>query len=197
MVTTDEDRTTRDASWRTWRTRDIMVTAVIGVAFAVVFWAWANVFNALVPVFSAAPWIVDLIYGMWFVPAILAAMIVRKPGAAFFAEFVAAGLSMLFGTVWAADVLLSGALQGLAAELVFLLTAYRLFSFPVLAAAALAAVVPAFVHDWIIWYPTTEPIVQALRLAMMAISAVILAAGGSIWLERRLRASGALEGFAR
>jgi len=102
---------------------------------------------------------------------------------------------MLMGTVWAADVLLSGALQGLGAELVFLAFGYRLFSFPVLAAAALAASVPAFIHDWIIWYPGVDPVVQLVRFAMMAVSAVVIAGGGSMLLERRLRETGVLQGF--
>lgn len=192
MVSTDRSQSTRAAGWRT---RDIVITAVIGVAFGVVFWAWNNVWLAAVAAFPAVPWIADLLYGVWFMPAILAMLIVRKPGASFFAELVAAGLSMLMGTVWAADVLLSGALQGLGAELVFLAFGYRLFSFPVLAAAALAASVPAFIHDWIIWYPAVDPVVQLVRFVMMAVSAVVIAAGGSMFLERRLRETGVLQGF--
>jgi energy-coupling factor transport system substrate-specific component len=195
MASADQQHSTRPDAWRTWRTRDIVITAVIGVAFGVVFWAWGLAYNAILPFFPAVPWVVDIMYGMWFVPAVLAPLIVRKPGAALFAETVAAGLSMLLGTVWAADVLLSGVLQGLAAELVFLATAYRLFTFPVLALAALAASVPAFIHDWIIWYPTVDPTVQIARFVVMAISSVVIAAGGAVLLERQLRRTGVLDGF--
>ena len=182
-------------SSRTWRTRDIVITAIIGVAFGVVFWVWGGLYNAVLPFFPGTPWVADIMYGVWFIPALLAPLIVRKPGAALFAETVAAGLSMLLGTVWAADVLLSGVLQGLGAELVFFVTGYRLFRFPVLAAAALAASVPAFVHDWIFWYPTVDPAVQFVRFIVMAASSVILAAGGSLLIHRQLRQSGVLQGF--
>jgi len=192
MVSADQDHI---ASGGAWRTRDIVVTAIIGVAFGVVFWVWNSVWVTAAGVFPAVPWVADLLYGVWFMPAILAGMIIRKPGAAFFAEIVAAGLSMLMGTIWAADVLLAGALQGLGAELVFLATGYRIFRFPVLAAAALAAAVPAFIHDWVIWYPEIDPIVQLIRFVMMAVSAVIIAAGGSMLLERQLRQTGVLQGF--
>ena len=194
MVTSDRERTTR-GDVRAWRTRDIVVAAVIGVAFGIVFWAWGLAYNAALPLFPAIPWVVDLMYGLWFVPAVLAPLIVRKPGAALFAESVAAGLSMLLGTVWAADVLLSGVLQGLGAELVFFATGYRRYTFPVLAVAALAAAVPAFVHDWIWYYVGVDPTVQLARFAVMAISAVVVAAGGSLLLYRSLRQSGVLEGF--
>ena len=38
-----------------WRTRDIVVAAVIGVAFGVVFWAWNLAYAAVEPVFAFAP----------------------------------------------------------------------------------------------------------------------------------------------
>src|SRR5579859_3412236 len=81
-----------------WRTRDIVVTAVIGVAFGVVFWAWGLAWSPLDAVFAAAPWAKDLLYAVWLVPAVLAPLIVRKPGAALFAEMVAAILSVLLGS---------------------------------------------------------------------------------------------------
>ena len=38
-----------------WRTRDIVVAAVIGVAFGVVFWAWNLTYAAAEPLFAFAP----------------------------------------------------------------------------------------------------------------------------------------------
>ena len=108
-----------------WRTRDIVVAAVIGVAFGVVFWAWNLAYAAAEPVFAAAPPLRDLMYGVWLMPAILAPLVIRKPGAALFAEMVAAGVSALLGSQWSVDTLLSGFLQGAAAELVFAFTLYR------------------------------------------------------------------------
>lgn len=184
-----------DGPSRTWRTRDIMITAVIAVAFGVVFWAWSFAWEATGPVFAAAPWLQDLLYGVWFIPAVLASLIVRKPGAALFAELVAAGVSAMLGNRWGADALLSGVLQGLGAEVVFFATAYRLYSFPVLAAAAIGAAIPAWIHDWVLYYAAVDPLIQVLRGVAMAISAVVLAAGGSILIERSLRRSGVLQGF--
>ena len=178
-----------------WRTRDIVVTAVIAVAFALVFWVWDTIWGPLDAVFVAAPWAKDLLYAVWLVPAVLAPLIVRKPGAAIFAEMVAAGVSAVLGSAWGPDVLLSGFVQGAAAELVFAVTLYRNWSFAVLVAAAVASAAAAWIHDWAIYYADASLQVQLVRGAMMAISAVVIVAAGSVLLVRALRRAGVLEGF--
>jgi energy-coupling factor transport system substrate-specific component len=178
-----------------WRTRDIVVAAVIGVAFGVVFWAWNLAYAAVDPVFAFAPWLKDLMYGVWLMPAILAPLIIRKPGAAIFAEMVAAGLSALLGSTWGPDVLLSGFMQGAAAELVFAFTLYRSYAVVTLVLAASASALAAFVHDWVIYYPATDQTIQLLRAIAMVVSAAVVAAGGSVLLARSLRRTGVLDGF--
>ena len=178
-----------------WRTRDIVVTAIIGVAFGVVFWAWGLAWSGLDAVFAFWPPAKDLTYAVWLVPAVLAPLIVRKPGAALFAEMVAAGVSTLFGSQWGPDTLLSGFVQGAAAELVFAFTLYRSWSVPVLVAAAIASAAGAWIHDWALYYAAVTPDLQVLRGVMMAISAAVIVAGGSILLARALRQAGVLDGF--
>jgi energy-coupling factor transport system permease protein len=178
-----------------WRTRDIVVTAVIGVAFGVVFWFWNTIWAPLDAVFALAPWAKDLLYAVWLIPAVLAPLIVRKRGAAIFAEMTAAGVSALLGSQWGPDVLLSGFVQGAAAELVFAMTLYRSYAFPTLVAAAVASAAAAWIHDWALYYAAVDPLVQLVRGAMMAISAAIIVAGGSVLIERSLRQSGVLQGF--
>jgi energy-coupling factor transport system substrate-specific component len=178
-----------------WRTRDIVVTAVIGVAFGVVFWFWNTIWTPLDAVFALAPWAKDLLYAVWLIPAVLAPLIVRKRGAALFAEITAAGVSALLGSQWGPDVLLSGFVQGAAAELVFAMTLYRSYAFPTLVAAAVASAAAAWIHDWALYYAAVDPLVQLVRGAMMAISAAIIVAGGSVLIARSLRRAGVLQGF--
>jgi len=175
-----------------WRTRDIVVTAVIGVAFGVVFWAWGL---AWAPIEAALGPGRFLFYAVWLVPAVLAPLIVRKPGAALFAEMLAAAVATLIGSQWGPDTLLSGFVQGAAAELVFAFTLYRLWSFPVLALAAIASAAAAWVHDWVLYFPEVELATMLLFGVLMAISAVVIVAGGSLFLVRALRQAGVLEGF--
>jgi energy-coupling factor transport system permease protein len=179
-----------------WRTRDIVVAAVIGVAFGVVFWIWGLVwYGPLVALDAVFPPLRDLFYAVWLVPAVLAPLVVRKPGAALFAEMVAAGVSAFLGSAWGADTLLSGFVQGAAAELVFAFTLYRVWTFPVLAVAAVASAAAAWIHDWVVYYATVDPLIQIVRGLAMAISAIVLVAGGSLALHRALKRAGVLEGF--
>jgi energy-coupling factor transport system substrate-specific component len=178
-----------------WRTRDIVVTAVIGVVFGVVFGVWNFAWSGFDALFVFAPPLKDLLYAMWLVPAVLAPYIVRKPGAAVFAEMVAAGVSVFVGSQWGPDTLLSGFVQGAAAELVFAFTLYRVWTFPVLVIAAVASAAGAWVHDWVVYYADASLEVQLVRGALMAISAAVIAAGGSMLLVRALRRTGVLEGF--
>jgi energy-coupling factor transport system permease protein len=182
----------RDARWRT---RDIVIVAVIGVAFGVVFQAWNLAYEAAKPIFAAAPPLTDVLYGVWLIPAVLAPLIVRKPGAALFAEIVAAGVSALLGSQFGADALLSGFLQGLGAEVVFAATRYRVWTFPVLVMAAALSAVAAWLHDWVLYYADTDVTIQILRGIAMLISAAVITAGGSVLLARSLRRAGVLEGF--
>ncbi|MGZ8502334.1 MAG: ECF transporter S component [Candidatus Limnocylindrales bacterium] len=179
-----------------WRTRDIVIAAVIGVAFGVVFWAWGVIWSGPLDIALAfAPPLKDLGYAVWLIPAVLAPLIIRKPGAALFAEMVAAGVSAFLGSVWGVDTLLSGFVQGAAAELVFAFTLYRLWGVPVLAVAAMASAAAAWIHDWALYYADTDLVVQLARGVAMAISAVVLVAGGSVALHRSLKRAGVLEGF--
>jgi energy-coupling factor transport system permease protein len=178
-----------------WRTRDIVVAAVIGVAFGVVFWVWGFAWSATEPLNSVFPVLRDSLYAVWLIPAVLAPLIIRKPGAALFAEMVAAGVSALLGSQWGVDTLLSGFVQGAAAELVFAFTLYRTWTPPILAIAAIASAAAAWAHDWVLYYSDVDTGLQVARLVLMAISALVFVAGGSILLERSLRRAGVLEGF--
>jgi len=180
---------------QTWRTRDITIVAVIGVAFGVVFWAWGLAWSAFEPLNLVFPVLRDSLYAVWLVPAVLAPLIVRKPGAAVFAEMVAAGVSAILGSQWGVDTLLSGFVQGAAAELIFAFTLYRLWSWPVLAAAAVAASAAAWIHDWALYYADISVDLQLARGVLMAISALVFVAAGSVLLERSLRRAVVLQGL--
>jgi energy-coupling factor transport system substrate-specific component len=195
MTTTYSAGVSASAQDTRWRTRDIVVAAIIGVAFGVVFWAWNLLYAAAEPVFAFAPPVRDIMYGVWLMPAILAPLVIRKPGAALFAEMVAAGVSALLGSQWSVDTLLSGFIQGAAAELIFAFTLYRSYGIATLVVAAAASAAAAFIHDWVLYYAAIEPTVQLVRLVVMLISAAVIAAGGSVLLARSLRRSGVLDGF--
>lgn len=174
-----------------WRTRDIVVAAVIGVAFGVVFVVAGGIWEAL----AVLGPLQNIFYALWLLPAIVAPLIIRKPGAAFFAEVVAASLSAALGSIWGVDTLMSGIMQGAAAEAVFALTRYRSYSFPVLVAAGLASAAAAFIHDVYFWYAGYATDVLALTALWMAVSAVVILPIAALALVRALRSTGVLDGF--
>jgi energy-coupling factor transport system substrate-specific component len=176
-----------------WRVVDIVVTAVLGVAFGVVFAGW-NVVTA--PLFAGQvnP-LAYLVSGVWLLPAVLAGLVIRKPGAAIFAETLAAAVSALFAPVWGLDAILSGAIQGAGAELAFALFFYRSFGLPVALLAGFGAAVGEWLHDMPIYYPETAFGVQLAYGVFMLISAVLIAGLGSWLLVRALARTGVLSPF--
>ncbi|HXQ96539.1 MAG TPA: ECF transporter S component, partial [Candidatus Acidoferrales bacterium] len=136
-----------------------------------------------------------VISGVWLMPAVIAALIVRKPGAALFAELVAAIVSALLGNVWGLDVVLSGFVQGTGAELVFAFTLYRSFGLPVALIAGGLAGVGEALHDLPVYYPANGIPFQASVAFLEIVSGVVIAGYGGWLLVRALRRAGVLEGF--
>ena len=110
-----------------WRVVDIVVAAIVAVAAGVIFWAWDIVCAVPMAVLkSVTPGLDGLVSGMWLFAGPLAAIIVRKPGAALFAETVAAFIELLLGNPWGiAGSLIIGFIQGAFAEFGFTVFAYK------------------------------------------------------------------------
>jgi energy-coupling factor transport system permease protein len=177
-----------------WRTVDIVVAAVIAVAFGVIFWAWNLLWQGpaeAIPLPGRA-----VLYGMWLVPAVVGGLVIRKPGAAVFTEGLAALVSIALGTSWGWTLVIQGPLEGLAAELAFAMFAYRVFGLPVAALAAALAGATAAVYDVFVWYPGTAW--GSFRLPFIALtiaSAVVVAGLGGWVLTRALAQTGVLDRF--
>ena len=178
-----------------WRTVDIVVTAAIAVAFGVVFWAWNALWAATGPAFAAVPPAQNILYGTWLAAGVVAGLVVQKPGAALFAELVAASVSLILGSQWGLDAALSGLFQGAGAELGFALFRYRRFDLFAAALAAALAAVGAWIHDTPLYYAELPLVDQLVIGAFMLVSAVIIAGIGSAWLVRALVQTGVLAQF--
>ncbi len=179
-----------------WRTVDIVVTAVLGVAFGVVFWAWGLLWAALDAPFTAFPPAQAFMYGVWLLPVVVAPLIVRRAGAGFFAELVAAVVSALLGSAWGPVVLVYGLLQGLAGELGFALFRYRRFDWrTALVAAALAGAMAA-VLDLVYYYPLWAGTWKTTYVVLVVASTVVVAGVVGPLLVRALARTGALSSFA-
>lgn len=179
-----------------WRVVDIVVAAVIAVAFGIVFLAWNALYAATGPVFVALPPAQAIMYGVWLLPGVLVALIVRRPGAAIFGGLVSAAVSVLLGSPYGADALISGAIQGAGAELGFALGLYRRWNLPFAMLAGALAGLFAAVHDVVVYYPDADATIWVVYGAATVVSGVIVAGIGSWLLLRALVATGVLRDFA-
>ena len=167
----------------------------IAVAFGVVFWAWNALWAAVSPVFVALPPAQNILYGTWLAAGVLAGLVVQKPGAALFAEVVAATVSLILGSQWGLDAALSGVFQGAGAELGFALLRYRRFDLAAALLSAALAAVGAWIHDMPLFYATLTLGEQLVIGAFMLVSALAIAGFGAHWLTRALAQTGVLAPF--
>ena len=187
---------TRDAGYR-WRTIDIVIASIIAVAFGVIFWAWNIVWGATEGAFAFFPPAQTLLYGVWLVPAVLAGLIIRKPGAALYTETVAAVISALLGAKWGATVIPQGLVQGLGAELVLAAFRYRTWNLPVAVLAGLGTGLSAALFDFFAWNAAYDLWDYRVPYALLTIvSSTVIAGAGSWALVCALAPTGVLDRFA-
>jgi energy-coupling factor transport system substrate-specific component len=177
-----------------WRTVDIVVSAVIAVAFAVVFFAWTRVWETTTA-FNGYPPLRALLNGVWLVPAVLGPLVIRKPGAGVFTETVAAALSAVAGSIWGITVILYGLFQGLAGEAPFAATGYRSSRLPVALTGGLLAGAAAGLLDLILYYPDYSGSYQFAQIGLSALSGLVVAGGGGWALTQALARTGVLDRF--
>jgi energy-coupling factor transport system substrate-specific component len=181
-----------------WRVVDIIVAAVIGVAFGVVFFGWDLVYGVVTkPLEFALPGSGAIVYAVWLIPAVLGGIVVRKPGAALFTELVAAVLEALLGAQFGGfQTILSGLVQGLGAELVFLAFLYSVWRLWVAMLAGAASGLGMAINDFVNYYAGSSLAFKLVYLVCAIISGIVIAGVGSWYLVRALARTGALARFA-
>ena len=179
-----------------WRTVDIVVASSIAAAFGVIFWAWGQLWNTAQPAFTGFPPGQGFMYGVWLLPGVLGALIIRKPGAAIYTELVASIISAFLGTAWGLQVVLYGLVEGAAPELVFAFLLYRSWKLPAALAAGAVAGVAAALLDLAFYYTEWSGGWQLTYTLLLAASSLVIAGAGSWLLVRALAKTGVLAPFA-
>ncbi|WES63227.1 ECF transporter S component [Microbacter sp. GSS18] len=181
-----------------WRVVDIVVASVIGVASGLIFLLWNVGYlgpSALLE--PLLPGLQGLLDGPWLFAGVLGALIIRKPGAAIYTETLAAVVSALVGNQWGGFLTLeAGLVQGLGAELIFLLFLYRRWNLPVAILAGVGAALAGAVNNLILWYAGADTVFTVVYLASAMVSGALIAGLLSWLLARGLAATGALDRFA-
>jgi energy-coupling factor transport system substrate-specific component len=176
-------------SLRPWKLREVVLVGVVSVVFGVIYLAavYLGVFlSTLLGLIGLGTLANEPIYGIWFMASTFIAYFVRKPGAALATEILAALLEVLMGNMYGPLVLISGAIQGLGAELVFLATGYRRFGVGTMALAGIGAGLASFASGFFI---SGFGLLSWGLLAVMLVIRLISSAFFCGWLAHHLAAS--------
>lgn len=178
-----------------WKMREIVVMAALSVVFGAVYLAFLPVGSLLAGAFGPIGW--DIIFGIWFIVSVIAAYIIRKPGAAVLAEVIAALVEVMLGNMVGPMLIVSGLIQGLGAEAVFAAARYKRFSLPVLMAAGMGSSLFSFTWGFYVsgLSAYSTPMLAAMLLVRLASGAVLAGLLGK-WVADALNGTGVLRGYA-
>jgi len=180
-----------------WRGVDLITAAMLAVAFGVIFWGFDTfIYPILTAATTGFPPAGELMLGVWLVPAVVGALVIRRPGAALFTELVAANVELFLGNKWGAAVLLSGVLQGLGVELALALFRHRRFGVVVaVIGGVLSAVFEIVFYEWQSYVAEYSTAWKVIYLGAGMVSGAIIAGVGGWALVRGLARTGALNAF--
>ena len=183
-----------------WKLRDIILMAIFGVVFAVIYLVIFDGGMALSTVL--APWglsnyAFEVIYGVWFMASTLAAYIIRKPGVALITEVLASAIELLMGNSGGLTVILTGAIQGAGAELVFLLFRYKKWNLLSMSLAGMLSALFIFCYElYYLSYYLLAPSVLIGQLAVRFVSAIVFSGILCKVLGDLLAKTGVLKSYA-
>jgi len=173
---------------------ELVLTAVVAVAIGVAFWGWTFVYEIAKP-FLKASGLNYLTAGFWIFASVFLSKIVQKPGVAILASVIAAFVESLL-TQWGLMSVLWGLLQGVGAEVVFLLFLYRKWDLKVLILAALTSTLASFSLDYVMYdYHARSIQLNLLQIISYGLSSVFFAAYLSHSFANRLTRLGLLDHF--
>jgi energy-coupling factor transport system permease protein len=167
---------------------DILVTIVIAIAFGIIYILWGSLYYAVKPIGLHLD---QFVYGMWFIAAPVAYLIIRKPGVALLAEIAAASGEFLLGSPWGLTVLLYGVVQGLFFELVLMAVKYKKYNLAVIILGGLAATLGSVIMDFA--YGEIDDLAAwnlILYLVMRFIGGIVFAGIVPYYLVKVLEATG-------
>lgn len=180
---------------KSWKVKEIVIMSVISIVFAVVYLLFTHFGNVLAGMFG--PIAYEPIYGIWFIVSVIAAYMIRKPGAALVSEIIAALVECLLGNPSGPMVIVIGIVQGLGAEAVFLATRWKAYSLPVLMLAGMGSSVASFIYDlFVSGYAAYSPGYLLIMLVIRLISGALLAGLLGKAASDSLAYTGVLNGMA-
>ncbi len=162
---------------KSWELKDVIMMAILGVVFSAVYMAVFQgglaLSTALTPA-GLAPFGFEIIYGVWFMAATLAAYIIRKPGVALVTEVLASAIELLMGNSGGLTVVLTGIIQGLGAEVIFAAFRYKKWNLGTMCLGGMLSAVFIFCYElYYLNYIALAPSLLISQLAVRLVSAAV------------------------
>jgi energy-coupling factor transport system permease protein len=154
-----------------WTTRDVVVAAALAVPLGIVFYVWLIGWNAA----QLVPALGHFVGGLYVLAGVLVGYVLRRPGAAFLGEMIAAFVEWPLAP-YGPIILFLGLLQAVGVEAVFAAFRYRNWSLPALMlAGAVGALAVLFGRFYVAFgYASLAPEEQAIRLATTLLGGAIV-----------------------
>ncbi len=173
---------------------EIVLTTVVAVALGVAFWGWTFVYEIAKP-FLKLSGLSYLVAGFWIFASVFLSQIVRKPGIALIASIIAAFVESLL-THWGIMSVLWGIVQGLGAEIIFMIFLYRKWDLWVIVLASILSATFSYGLDFYLYeYKNLSLGFNFLQLFSFLISSAFFAGIMSHILSKRLLRLGLLDQF--
>lgn len=191
--------TTHSRNRYAWRLQDILLMAVLGLIFAIVYMGAVQLGLVIQTALTPAGWGLlgfEIVYGIWFMAATLAAFIMRKPGVAFVTEFLAGTIELLLGNSGGMQVVLTALIQATGLELCFALHGYRRWGRAAMVTSAITGTLFSLAqYHFMGLFKGLDLKVIAICIVVRLTSALVFAAFGSEGLGRGLALTGVLNAF--
>ena len=156
-----------------WNLKEITLVSVVSISLGVIWWGWTFIFNFFDPILRPFG-LSYLVVGFWFIGGTLLPYIVRKPGAAFFAETLAAVVEG-FVTQWGITAIFWGMVQGAMAELIFAIFRYKKYSLAIMILAGIASAIGSYTLDFFYYkYYSLETRIIIVQIVAITLSGAVL-----------------------
>ncbi|TDR32841.1 ECF transporter S component [Hydromonas duriensis] len=193
-ISPSQNKTSILQLFRSITLQEWITAAVIAAALGVAYWAWTLVYDFTKP-FLKPLGLKYLTSGLWILASVFLSDLIRKPSIALFASIIAAFVEALI-TQWGMSAVIYGVVQGVGAELVFLIFAYKVWNLSVLSLAAAVSAFFSYSYDYLInQYSSLSIGLNFIQVMSFMISAVVLGAFLSRYLSNRLLKTGLLDNF--
>ena len=192
----------KQSMWKlsAWKLKDVILVSLIAVFFAFICFAVVHAVAFTVTPLLAPLGIGDLamefVFGIFFMSAVFAPYIIRKPGVATVVGTLTGVVQILMGSAFAATLLVSAFVQGLGAEAAFASMRYKKYNILTVLLAAAGATITSFVLAWYRGsWSNVQPTIVLLRFVIRLASACLFSGLASKFLADRLAKAGVLKSY--